>query len=114
VGFDLHERPLFEPQPLLALDDWPPCPLELDLHKKPFRSLDAWQTIVCFKEFVKEKLDSYIVEGNGMIKFKDKLKMLKMDLKSWNREVFRCMDNTKQVVLGRLRIWTLSIITTTK
>ena len=32
MGFELHERPPFEPQPLLALDDWPPCPLELDLH----------------------------------------------------------------------------------
>jgi len=32
VGFELHERPPFDPQPLLALDDWPPCPLELDLH----------------------------------------------------------------------------------
>ena len=33
MGFELHERPPFEPQPLLALDDWPPCPLELDLHQ---------------------------------------------------------------------------------
>ena len=35
MGFDLHGRPLFEPQPLLALDDWPLCPLELDLHHVP-------------------------------------------------------------------------------
>ena len=36
MGFDLHGRPPLEPQPLLALDDWPPCPLELDLHQ------DVW------------------------------------------------------------------------
>ena len=32
MGFDLHGRPPFVPLPLLDLVDWPPCPLELDLH----------------------------------------------------------------------------------
>ena len=33
MGFDLHGRPPFVPLPLLDLVDWPPCPLELDLHQ---------------------------------------------------------------------------------
>ena len=33
MGFDLHGRPPFVPVPLLDLVDWPPCPLELDLHQ---------------------------------------------------------------------------------
>ena len=33
MGFDLHGRPLFVPLSLLDLVDWPPCPLELDLHQ---------------------------------------------------------------------------------
>ena len=43
MGFDLHGRLLFEPHPILALDDWPPCPLELDLHHDGFlRSYTTW------------------------------------------------------------------------
>jgi len=34
VGFDLHGRPLLAPAPPLELVDWPPCPLELDLHQE--------------------------------------------------------------------------------
>ena len=34
MGFDLHGRPPFVPLPLLDLVDWPPCPLDLDLHQK--------------------------------------------------------------------------------
>jgi len=32
VDFDLLGRLLFVPPPRLDLVDWPPCPLELDLH----------------------------------------------------------------------------------
>ena len=36
MDFDLHGRPPFVPPPLLDLVDWPPCPLELDLHQQGY------------------------------------------------------------------------------
>ena len=39
MDFDLHGRPPFVPPPLLELDEWPPCSLELDLHQKLSQNL---------------------------------------------------------------------------
>jgi len=33
---------------------------------KPFRSLNVWYMVVSFKEFVKDKWDSYNMHGNGV------------------------------------------------
>ena len=37
MDFDLHGRPPFVPPPLLELDEWHPCSLELDLHHKGYK-----------------------------------------------------------------------------
>jgi len=52
-----------------------------------------------FKDLVKDKWMSYIVQGNGISKLKDKLKMLKADLKVWNFEVFGYLNSSKERIL---------------
>ncbi|XP_068503620.1 uncharacterized protein [Phaseolus vulgaris] len=54
------------------LKDWGP---------QPFRSIDAWLMESNFKELVKDKWNSYVVRRDGITNFKDKLKILKEDLK---------------------------------
>ncbi|XP_068479065.1 uncharacterized protein [Phaseolus vulgaris] len=55
-----------------------------------------------FKELVQEKWMSYSTQGNDMIKLKDKLKMLKNDLKVWNMDVFGNIDLKKSRILKRI------------
>jgi len=52
-----------------------------------------------FKEWVINKWNSFFVRGNNISKLKDKLKMLKTDLKVWNREEFGCLDSSKKNLL---------------
>jgi len=65
----------------------------VDWDPKPFRSLDVWQSDGRFNVFIHGKWLSYEVHGGGMFVLKEKLKMLKPNLKFWNREVF---ENVKQ------------------
>jgi len=76
-----------------CVKDWGP---------KPFRSIDAWQMEHGFKELVKEKWNSYCVQGNGISSLKDKLKLLKTDLKDWNTNVFGNMDLNKRMILKEI------------
>jgi len=59
----------------LCIKDWGP---------KPFRSLDVWLKEPGFRAMVKHKWESFEVQGNSMSIFKDKLKLLKAELKEWN------------------------------
>jgi len=52
-----------------------------------------------FKDFVKEKWRVCNMQGNSISKFKDKLNLLKVDLKEWNRNVFGCLDSKKKQIL---------------
>jgi len=52
-----------------------------------------------FKEVVKNKWNSYSVQGNSISKLKDKFKLLKADLKEWNHDVFGCLDIKKKWIL---------------
>jgi len=63
---------------------------------RPFRTIDVWYLKSGFKELVKDKWKSYYVQGNDMMKFKDKLKSLMVDLKVWNRDVFGNLDTNKK------------------
>jgi len=51
---------------------------------------------------VKEKWQSYSVKGNDLTKFKEKLKLLNLDLKSWNMDVFGNLDTSKRRILQEL------------
>jgi len=67
-----------------------------DWDPKPFISNDAWYMDRGFKELVKHKWMTYEVQGNDISKLKDKFKMLKVDLKVWNHEVFGHLDTNKK------------------
>jgi len=73
-----------------------------DWGPKPFRTIDAWLKEPGFKELVQEKWSSYVVQGNNVSRLKDKLKLLKEDLKMWNRDVFGCMDINKNRIVKEI------------
>ncbi|XP_068476267.1 uncharacterized protein [Phaseolus vulgaris] len=78
-----------------CVKDWGP---------KPFRTLDVWLKEPGFIAMVKVKWESYQVEGNCISALKEKLKLLKADLKEWNRRVFGCVESEKDVLRWKLRI----------
>ncbi|GKV35974.1 hypothetical protein SLEP1_g44161 [Rubroshorea leprosula] len=55
---------------------------------RPFQSLDGWLEVPRFKEIIKEKWETALVEGWGGFRCKEKLKELKNFLKRWNKEVY--------------------------
>ena len=55
-----------------------------------------------FKVMEKDKWDSYEVQGNSMSILKDKLKLLKVDLKEWNKNVFGCVESNKRRILSEI------------
>lgn len=59
---------------------------------KPFRFINAWTSHPQFKNFVESTWKSYQVQGWGGFVIKEKLKLLKEDLKKWNHEVFGNID----------------------
>ncbi|XP_068500940.1 uncharacterized protein [Phaseolus vulgaris] len=75
----------------------------VDWGPKPFRFLDIWQEHKEFDNFVKDKLGSYLVQGNEIFVLKEKLKMLKSDLKGWNKDVFGYIDKLKVDILNKIQ-----------
>ena len=73
-----------------------------DWGPKPFRTIDVWFMELGFKEFVKEKWSSYNVQGNSISKLKDKLKLLKEDLKEWNINVFGCLESNQKRIFKEI------------
>lgn len=73
-----------------------------DWGPKPFKTIDAWLVEPGFKELVKEKWNSYEVYGNGISNFKDKLKLLKRDLKEWNRSVFGNLEDNRRKIMKEI------------
>ena len=73
--------------------------LDKDWGPKPFRSIDAWWLESGFPGMVEEKWRSYEGQGNGIKVLKEKFKLLKADLKIWNKDVFGNLNSTKQSIL---------------
>ncbi|XP_068487120.1 uncharacterized protein [Phaseolus vulgaris] len=69
---------------------------------KPFRTIDVWLMEEGFNGMVKEKWQSYTVQGNEILKLKDKLKLLKGDLKIWNRDVYGNLHTIKMSILSEI------------
>lgn len=83
-----------------TVSDHYPILLEIkarDWGPKPFRYLNLWSTHPDFKEFVSRKWDSYNIDGWGSFIMKEKLKLLKEDLKKWNVEVFGNLENNIEI-----------------
>lgn len=51
---------------------------------------------------MKEKWNSYSVQGNIVRKLKKKLNLLKYDLKTQNHEVCGIMDTTKKIIIREI------------
>lgn len=75
----------------------------LDWGPKPFRFLDMWQEDKDFNSFVKKKWENYRVHGNNIQMIMDKLRMLKSDLKWWNKEVFGYTYKLKLELTNRIQ-----------
>jgi len=73
--------------------------MDKDWGPKPFRTIDAWFMERGFGEMVKNNWNSYSVQGNAFVKFKEKLKCLKGDLKFWNKDVFGDINTSKKKIL---------------
>jgi len=58
----------------------------VDWGLKPFRRLDVWQ-------------NNCRLQGGGLFILKEKLKMLKSDLKAWNRDVFRNVNQISMLTI---------------
>ncbi|GLT48264.1 hypothetical protein SLA2020_218990 [Shorea laevis] len=73
------------------------CPLMLRLRVedwglKPFRTIDSWLEHPGFEQFVKDRWNNFTIRGWGGFRLKEKLKMLKKELRIWNKEVFGIID----------------------
>jgi len=65
------------------------CPLVLSVDEenwgpRPFRFLKCWSDNPGYKQFVKDKWNSYDVDGWGGYVLKEKLKLMKVVLKNWH------------------------------
>ncbi|XP_057453055.1 uncharacterized protein LOC130744910 [Lotus japonicus] len=83
------------------------CPLLLRLvaqnwGPKPFRVLNCWFQHHSFKKFVEDSWTKLQVQGRGIFIFKEKLKMLKADLKKWNVKVFGDVNASRRGLVKRL------------
>jgi len=70
-----------------------------DWGPRPFKTIDAWLLESGFKDLVKSKWNNYEVQGNRMSRLKEKLKLLKGDLKEWNRCVFGNLEESKRRIV---------------
>ncbi|KAL8554478.1 hypothetical protein ACS0TY_002607 [Phlomoides rotata] len=73
------------------------CPIFLrtsivDWGLKPFKFFNGWLAHADFKDFCIRKWNSYKVQGWKCFTLKEKLKMLKLDLKAWSREIFGALQ----------------------
>lgn len=71
--------------------------------KALFRFLNAWRSHHKFCNFVKEKWKSYIVEERSSFILKKKFKLLKVDLKNWNKTVFDNLDKKIEKQIYEIR-----------
>nr|XP_033510991.1 uncharacterized protein LOC117275774 [Nicotiana tomentosiformis] len=61
-----------------------------------------WLDVENFVELVEQWWSSYEVRGRPDSAFSKKLKLLKKDIKKWNKEVFGRVEDRKKKALGRL------------
>jgi len=69
--------------------------------------LDVWRSHAQFKERVSTLWAEYQVSGNDIWIFKEKLKMLKANLKIWNKVVFRNINYKRKLLIDNIRIMDL-------
>ena len=70
--------------------------------RRPFRLENMWFKADFFKERIKRWWDSYIYYGTPSHILACKLKVLKIDLKNWNEEVFGIVEFKRRQLLKGL------------
>jgi hypothetical protein len=83
------------------------CPIMLsvgvqDWGPKPFRMLKCWADIPGYVEFVKLKLQSFLIHGWSGHVLKSKLKLLKAELRAWHQTHVANLDGKIQRATSRL------------
>ncbi|CAK8574714.1 unnamed protein product [Lathyrus sativus] len=73
------------------------CPIWLKINKddwgpKPFKTNYSWFENKDFLNYVEKEWNNIKLEGRSNFIIKEKLKILKFSLKSWNKEVFGWYD----------------------
>lgn len=71
--------------------------------KSLFRFENMWLAEPGFLEWVKARWSSYVVEGKPCFKLSRKLRMLKEDLKRWNRESFGSIEVRIRNIMEEIR-----------
>ncbi|KAL8501606.1 hypothetical protein ACS0TY_020933 [Phlomoides rotata] len=92
-------RSIFDHCPLFlgqTITDWGP---------KPFKFFNGWVQHPDFKGFCKTKWELYSVAGWKSFSLKERLKLLKKDLKGWSREVFGGIQHKIENQRGDIECW---------
>ena len=71
----------------------------------PFKLKNMWLKENDFMGLVRNWWQSFEVEGSSRFVLMEKLKALKCNLKSWNKEVFRRVEERKKAALKALAHW---------
>ncbi|XP_059450778.1 uncharacterized protein LOC132181539 [Corylus avellana] len=78
---------------------------EISQEKRPFRFENMWLKEEGFVALVKQWWDSYEFQGTPNFVLVRKLKALKLNLKTWNEEVFGNIERNKRTLLEDLRVF---------
>ncbi|GJT34880.1 RNA-directed DNA polymerase, eukaryota [Tanacetum coccineum] len=79
------------------------CETSFDYGLTPFRFFHSWFTIEGFDSFVESTWNSFnIVEENGLIRLKKKLKLLKIAIKAWMKDARMKSNEKKSIILKKL------------
>lgn len=86
------------------------CPILMEIKSvdwgpKPFRSINAWLSHPSFKDFVTNRWQQYEVQGWGSFVIKEKFKLLKVDLKEWNEQVFGVIERNINSYRDEINGW---------
>ncbi|KAJ9695145.1 hypothetical protein PVL29_010576 [Vitis rotundifolia] len=72
-----------------------------------FRFENMWLKVEGFKELVRGWWQGMVVRGSASYRLATKLKKLKQNLKTWNREVFGRLECNKAEALQKVEFWDL-------
>jgi len=65
--------------------------------------LDLWQRDGRFLAFIRSKWQNYEGYDEGLYILKEKLKRLKLDLEIWNKEVFKNVNQTGEILQKKIQ-----------
>ena len=73
----------------------------------PFRFENMWFKVEGFKDLLRSWWQGIVVRGSANFRLAAKLKELKQNIKSWNRDVFGRLEFNKNSALQQVEFWDL-------